>query len=164
MKFIRTIVLILIALFVVSSCSNGANKPAHIWTVTEGITIRLESGTVPAGAEELVVIYENSTDNLTVNYASGVTIEKYEDGEWHGLKYIHAIGWSDMNKWLSPNSINEHTISQLSILEEPLSSGRYRIRGRPGIDVSSTWNDGITPRDEVEWEPFPPYILEFVVH
>lgn len=144
----------------VSACSDdGASGivPRDLWTVTDGITLRLMQDSHPPGTAYMTVVLENHTDSAMI-YGQSWTFEKYKNGAWQKLKTIENYGFTDLAYTLYEHDKNTIKIGTW-FLKKPLNAGLYRITGcslrvaPSGKKLSYAWN----------YEEYPPYQLEFTV-
>jgi len=131
--------------------------PNNLWTVTDGITLRLSQDSYLPGTAKMTLILENHSETI-MRYGKGWSFEKYINGKWQEVKYKDNYGFTLEGYELSEYNKTIFAITTDS-LAEPLSVGLYRVTGcelRVSADSEIFSYDG----DFIE---HPPYQLEFTV-
>jgi len=137
--------------------TNEQEAPNNIWTVTDGITLRLVQDSYLPGTEAMTLILENRSDSV-MSYGQGWSFEKNENGIWRELETIEDYAFTSEGYTLYNRAKNTFTIPTW-FLNEPFSEGLYRITG---------CTLRVAPDDEnLSWEgdnvDYPRYQLEFII-
>ena len=109
------------------TAAGDAIAPNNLWTVTDGITLRLLQDAYLPNAQTMTLILENRSDSV-MSYGQGWSFEKHEDGEWRTLETIENYGFTLEGYLLFDHDRKTFTIGTW-FLNEPLSEGLYRVTG-----------------------------------
>jgi len=129
----------------------------NLWTVTDGITLRLLQDSYPPNTESMTLVLENRSDSVMA-YGQGWSFEIFEDEEWQSLETVEEYAFT-----MEGYTLFDHDRKTFSIgtwlLKEPLSKGIYRVTG---------CSLRVAPDDQnlsysMDYTEYPPYQLEFVV-
>ena len=130
-------------------------EPNNLWTVKDGITIRLKQDRYPPGTEIMTLIFENHTDSDYV-YGFSWSIEKFEDGQWRELDTGDIpISWPALGYVLNAHDTATRTI-QFMPQHERLDVGFYRVSGiaySPYYQLEFVVSDSATPEWAVAESP-----------
>ena len=142
---------------VASRSTKNEIDPKSIWSVTDGITLRLMQDSYPPGTSSMTMILENRSDSVMM-YGEMLSFHEFKNGEWKELETIENYAF-----YLIAYNLSDHDRQTFQIgtwfLREPLSEGRYRVTGCSLTvypDSESSW-------DNTNSTEYPPYQLEFTI-
>ena len=131
--------------------------PNNLWTVTDGITLRLSQDSYLPGTTVMTLILENHSDSV-MSYGQGWHFEKYINGKWCELKYKDNYGFTMEGYTLNEYDKQTFYVSA-GILSEPLGIGLYRVTG---CELRVAANDENLSYGG-DFVHYPPYQLEFTI-
>lgn len=129
----------------------------NLWTVTDGITLRLAQDSYPPNPSTMTLILENRSDSVML-YGQGWSFEKSEGGSWRKLETKANYGFTMVGYSLYDHDKKTFAI-WIDFLNEPLDEGLYRVTGC-SLRVAPDDQNLSYGMDYVE---YPPYQLEFTV-
>lgn len=158
----KSCLLILLLVLILSGCSpldektdpiDMTDRPIinNLWTVTDGITLRLEKDSYPPGTKCLTVTIENRTE-FCVYYGYESTYEKYKDGQWYDYK-PEVYGFSSLMIFTCDEYTTDSFTFYFTALEE---EGHYRVTGCE-LRVAPFGTDYF------DATAYPPYQFEFFI-
>lgn len=104
------------------ACSHSVEDeiiPNNLWTVTEGITLRLQQDSYPPNTSAMTLVLENRSDSVMM-YGQGWSFEKYERGAWRTVEPRDNYGFTAEGYTLYGHDKNTFTIPT-GFLKAPLS-------------------------------------------
>jgi len=131
-----------------------------LWTVTDGVTLRLKQDSYPPDTETITLVLENHSDSVIL-YGQSCSFEKYENGKWSELETVPDASYSAAGNTLFDHDQCTLSISTDCLKTHPLSEGTYRLTGSALTAM---------PYDPVQLygcgmrgQYYPPYQLEFTI-
>ena len=130
----------------------------NLWTVRDGITLRLMQNSYLPGTETFTLVLENRSDYVMM-YGDGWHFERYESGRWHKLETIENFGFTFLGYVLYDRDRRTRYLSTF-MLKEPLKEGLHRVVGWGSLTVAKDYLDFGWDGDNVR---YPPFVLEFFI-
>ncbi|MCL1914716.1 MAG: hypothetical protein FWG10_12785 [Eubacteriaceae bacterium] len=151
---------IAIPLFLVITAVYGCGTdcgiaPNNLWTVADGITLKLLQNSYPPNAKTMTLVLENRSDSVMF-YGQGWYFERFTGGEWRRLKTTQKV--FTMEGYLLSNRDRKTLPIKTGFL--PFREGLYRVTGYHPLSVAPDAGNLDHGMENVD---YPPFQLEFFV-